>query len=203
MTTPPGTYTLTIIGVIPVTGSNPNHWQQNLDFPVIITQQYAALPATGQSNVTNAASPFQNFAYTIDNVASSLLASFTTSPDPQPGSPVSFVAVAVWCQSPPYSINWSFGDGFTAATNPVSHSYTSPGTYNVTFTVTDNTGNSYSSTQQVVIPANVPQPGLDPVATASLIALLALLASAIVLINRRKGSRKKWGSRPSRPTSRI
>jgi gliding motility-associated-like protein len=34
------------------------------------------------------------------------------------------------------SILWSFGDGNTGASNPVSHTYTTPGTYDITLTVT-------------------------------------------------------------------
>ncbi len=38
---------------------------------------------------------------------------------------------------PPYSYSWNFGDGTTASTNPAYHSYSTPGYYTITVTVTD------------------------------------------------------------------
>jgi hypothetical protein len=54
------------------------------------------------------------------------------------------------------AVSWNFGDG-TTATNPISarfdHTFPGPGVYDVTASVTDNLGNTYSWTQAVQIEA--------------------------------------------------
>jgi Bacterial Ig-like domain (group 3)/PKD domain len=85
-------------------------------------------------------------------------ASFTTSASPVAGSPVSFdgsgssassghagdpVTIASW--------SWSFGDGGTATGAAPSHTFCSPGTHNVTLTVTDSAGDPATVTQPVVV----------------------------------------------------
>jgi len=49
------------------------------------------------------------------------------------------------------SYNWSFGDLTTASGASVSHAYSSPGTYTVNLTVTDNLGATGSGTASVVV----------------------------------------------------
>jgi PKD repeat protein len=51
---------------------------------------------------------------------------------------------------------WTFGDGGTASGEVVTHSYTSPGTYQVNLTVTDNNGLSGMKTEQITVYANLP-----------------------------------------------
>jgi outer membrane protein assembly factor BamB len=46
----------------------------------------------------------------------------------------------------PYSWLWNFGDGQTSTLQNPTHSYTNPGNYTVTLTVTDNSGNTSSDT---------------------------------------------------------
>ncbi len=54
---------------------------------------------------------------------------------------------------------WTFGDGFTATGQTAFHSYTSPGTFPITLTVTDSRGASSSTTQFLtVLPVPVPLP---------------------------------------------
>jgi PKD repeat protein len=51
------------------------------------------------------------------------------------------------------SYAWNFGDGVTATGAKVDHTYSAPGTYNVTLTVTDSAGFSSSTTQAVTATA--------------------------------------------------
>ncbi|ALO67794.1 hypothetical protein AS189_16540 [Arthrobacter alpinus] len=56
------------------------------------------------------------------------------------------------------SYAWAFGDGTTSSGATAHHSYTTPGSYNVTLTVTDNLGgiNSITHTVTATSPANLP-----------------------------------------------
>lgn len=49
---------------------------------------------------------------------------------------------------------WDFGDGTTGTGKTLDHSYTKPGIYLITLTVTDNTGNTFIKIIQVTINAN-------------------------------------------------
>ena len=56
--------------------------------------------------------------------------------------------------------SWSFGDGQSGSGATTSHAFTTPGTYNVTLTVTNDRGLTASTTKQVVVGA-----GVGPTAT--------------------------------------
>ena len=75
--------------------------------------------------------------------------SMTINPNPPThGTSAKFTANV----SDPYGVStysWSFGDGATAATNPVNHTYSSAGSRTVTLIVTDNHGNEKKITQVV------------------------------------------------------
>jgi PKD repeat protein len=58
---------------------------------------------------------------------------------------------------------WSFGDNTTATTQNPTHTYMTPGTYNVTLEVLDPGSGTSTTTQSVVVTASPPQPdaGVD------------------------------------------
>lgn len=53
---------------------------------------------------------------------------------------------------------WDFGDGTTATTAITDHTYTQPGEYTVTLTVTDDTGQTHQATQQLIVEAAPVEP---------------------------------------------
>jgi len=62
------------------------------------------------------------------------------------------------------SWSWSFGDGATSGERNPTHTYPTPGTYEVTLTVTDNAGAADSESKNVTvsIPATLPAPTPTP-----------------------------------------
>jgi hypothetical protein len=83
---------------------------------------------------------------------SALSPTFTAPSGALSGSPLTLSAAA-GTSAPIASYAWSFGDGQRASGASVTHSYTSPGQYTVTLTVTDAFGNSGSVTKQLVVAA--------------------------------------------------
>ena len=79
---------------------------------------------------------------------------------------------------------WYFGDGTTGSGDATSHSYTAAGTYAVTLTVTDDDGDTGSTTLTVQVtdaPATEPLPPGAPVATAGVLsALVSWVAPPVV-----------------------
>ncbi len=183
--TPLGNYALTIIGVIPPSASNP--FQYNLNFTLSVGTSpmavaYAALISGPKVSQSSIATP------TLADPPS-LLASFTVSASAVQGLPVTFNAVAVWCGSPPYGVRWNFGDGTSATTNPVTHTYNSTGSFPVMLTVVDSNGTTSISTQtlNVFSPPSSHPPSILPEVIAGGI-LLALFVSGLIYLGRRKRS---------------
>lgn len=52
---------------------------------------------------------------------------------------------------PPYSVNWSFGDGTWGSGSSTTHQYTRGGSFNVTGNVTDSIGETFSSVVTVTV----------------------------------------------------
>ena len=65
-------------------------------------------------------------------------------------TPVQFTGIAFGGR-PPYTYLWDFGDGNTSTELNPSHLYQNIGTYNVTFTITDNEGNTSTDTTTATI----------------------------------------------------
>ena len=67
---------------------------------------------------------------------------------------------------PPFAFLWNFGDGETADTQDVVHTFQNPGTYTVVFLVTDDDGDSDDETLQIQVTTNeipVVEISADPV----------------------------------------
>jgi PKD repeat protein len=68
------------------------------------------------------------------------------------GGSVSFQGSATLADGSAMTYRWSFGDGASAAVlGPLSHTYTTAGTYTATFTATSNQGQSASATRTVTV----------------------------------------------------
>jgi|GEM_PF-2323668 len=76
-------------------------------------------------------------------------------------SPVQFVGSATG-GSPPYTWFWDFGDGSTSTEQNPVHTYTSPGNYTVTLTVTDSEGNNATDvTTAIIVESDTTPPVLE------------------------------------------
>lgn len=65
--------------------------------------------------------------------------------------PVTFTGTVTDPDGTILSYHWNFGDGHTAEGQTVTHSYVTPGVYQVTLTVTDNDGASSSITKNITV----------------------------------------------------
>jgi PKD repeat protein len=52
---------------------------------------------------------------------------------------------------PPYTFSWNFGDGATASTESVDHTYTTPGNYTANLTITDSIGTPATASYPIVV----------------------------------------------------
>ncbi len=127
-------------------------------------------PTSGTSNASTLQNPTHNFAsagtyvvelitFTGNNCADTITKSITIKQKPAvdfntqsacADNPAAFtptgMAVATIA-----SWNWSFGDGGTSTLQAPTHTYTSPGNYSVTLTVTDTAGCSNTRTKPIII----------------------------------------------------
>jgi len=88
---------------------------------------------------------------TVTSPPPPLTASFTYSPsNPSILESVQFTG-STSGGTQPYSYNWNFGDGTSANGQSASHAYLLPGSYTVTLTVTDATGQSATASNTVAV----------------------------------------------------
>lgn len=108
------------------------------------SEEIAVIFGTGSDNDGGGATnepPNADFTYTTD-LLSVQFTDNSTDPD---GS------VVAW--------NWSFDDGQTSSVQNPSHSFGTAGNYNVTLTVTDDAGDTGSTSQTITVNAEEPAPG--------------------------------------------
>jgi PKD repeat protein len=75
------------------------------------------------------------------------------------GGSVNFAGTASDPDGDPVTVEWDFGDGVTStAMSPGAHTYTDPGTYNVTFSATDDQGLSDPTPDTRTITVEAPPP---------------------------------------------
>jgi len=126
---------------------SPTSWQWNFGDGTSSTAQspshsYATAGSkTVTLTVTNASG--SNSAGRTVTVAVALAASFTYSPtSPVAGQEVQFTDTSM---GSPTSWQWNFNDGASSTVQHPSHTFTSPGSYNVTLTVSNSSGSTSSS----------------------------------------------------------
>jgi len=78
-------------------------------------------------------------------------ASFTSPDSPKSGKPAAFDATGSTDDGTITTYYWEFGDGQTATGKTVTHTWSTPGTYEVTLWVTDNGGQQGSVTKAVIV----------------------------------------------------
>ena len=106
------------------------------------------------------------------------------------GSPVLFGA-SVSGGIAPLSYSWSFGDGSSSTSALPTHDWTNAGTYTVDLTVTDSLGDRASQSLTVTVTAAVTMPSPSPsdspgfswTSVSGLVALLALVTTAVALLS--------------------
>ncbi|HXW67936.1 MAG TPA: PKD domain-containing protein [Thermoplasmata archaeon] len=125
-------------------------------------------------------------------------AAITVAPSsPSAGSAVGLVAT-VTGGTAPFTYAWTLGDGSTAATASVTHTYGSSGTYSVGLTVTDAAGVSAKATATVTVSAA--SSSVDLTSGTGLYLLIGIIALAVVaVILGVMLARKGRGSHPPPP----
>jgi PKD repeat protein len=126
---------------------NPTAWQWSFGDGTSSTAQspshsYATAGSkTVTLTVTNSSG--SNTATRTVTVGTALSASFTYSPtSPVAGQEVQFTDTSM---GSPTSWQWNFNDGASSTVQHPSHTFTSPGSYNVTLTVSNSSGSTSSS----------------------------------------------------------
>ncbi|HXW67262.1 MAG TPA: PKD domain-containing protein [Thermoplasmata archaeon] len=130
--------------------------------------------------------------------------SITVGPaSPTAGSAAEFVAT-VSGGTAPFTYTWSLGDGATASSMSVAHSYASSGSYAVTVTVVDAAGESVHANLTVSVGAAVTPfsytsgPGL---ALLALVIVFAAIAAVLALLYARGRRRERPPPAPYAPSA--
>ena len=88
------------------------------------------------------------------------------------------------------SCEWDFGDGTTGQGLATTHTYSEPGTYNVTLTVTDEVGNSNTNSITVTV-EEAPIDSSWWITSIVILIVLAAVVSIIIIFRKKQSSAKK------------
>ncbi|MES2701629.1 MAG: PKD domain-containing protein [Bacteroidota bacterium] len=102
-------------------------------YTVVLTAINGATTATHTAIITVYPVPVANFVANDTNVC--------------PGVPVTFTSTSTAGMAGPMTYTWNFGDGVTSTATTPSHSYTTPGFYNITMYATNSGGCTQSITR--------------------------------------------------------
>ncbi len=111
-------------------------------YTVTLTAHNGSLTSIHKQVITVYPSPI------VDFTASELMAC--------PGAPITFTSTTVGGVPGPVSYTWAFGDGFSGTGAPITHSYSTPGTKNITLTATNADGCVASLTKPLYIDIYTP-----------------------------------------------
>lgn len=109
---------------------------------------------------------------------------------PVPGGSVTFTATNGGGDSP-YAFSWTFGDGSTGSGQTVTHTYQSAGTYNVTLTITDSNGQTFTVKKTVSVSTASSNPFgflTSPGGIAAIAGAVVLVAAVLLYAARRRRS---------------
>jgi len=129
------------------TGAAPSHaYTTSGVYTVSLTVTDSAGGSSQVSNVVSVSSP------------APLVASYQYLPStPLAAETVTLTASATGGQ-PGYGYAWQFGDGASASGNPISHLYTTPGSYVVILTATDSVGHKATFSETISVLSSSPPP---------------------------------------------
>jgi PKD repeat protein len=127
-----------------VTASHPFTASRTYNVRLTVTDDSGQTATTSKSVVVSSVPPTARFTFSPQSPVTNQVVSFDASTSTASGSGPTIIRYA-----------WDFGDSATATGVQTSHSYLNPGTYTVRLTVTDDLGQTNTSSQSVVVSSGV------------------------------------------------
>jgi PKD repeat protein len=152
--------------------------------PAMVVIQELSSNSLAKIKETGFLIPTGNFSFSPGSLTSGQIATFTATG---------------LAGQPPYTYSWDFGDGAKATGSSPTHTYSAPGNYTVTLTLTDYWGHTFASTQTVVVAATPPNNSntstfYAEVGAGIAAAVVAATAGLLIVRKRKKGSVSVTGS---------